>query len=205
MVGGFAVVCLIASLILAMNTATADGGRALYGIARDDMTIKWLYHLNRFHVPARGMSVDMVVNIGLLLVLGANNFVILYISNIGYVFCHVLALSGFLLLRRDRPGWPRPIKMSGIWLPIAGVLALFNLILVLEGIFDQDLASYLGFYEFTGLPLFLGLGVLVASVLLYFYRRAVQDKAKITFRDRDVPTMPNEEQMKLLQEESIPG
>ena len=85
--GGFAVICLIASLILAMNTATADGGRALYGIARDDMTIKWLYHLNRFHVPARGMSVDMVVNIGLLLILGANNFVILYISNIGYVFC----------------------------------------------------------------------------------------------------------------------
>ena len=98
--GGFAVICLIASLILAMNTSTADGGRALYGIARDDMTIKWLYHLNRFHVPARGMTVDMVVNIGLLLLLGANNFVILYISNIGYVFCHVLALTGFLLLRQ---------------------------------------------------------------------------------------------------------
>jgi amino acid transporter len=203
--GGFAVVCLIASLILAMNTATADGGRALYGIARDDMTIKWLYHLNRFHVPARGMSVDMVVNIGLLLLLGANNFVILYISNIGYVFCHVLALSGFLLLRRDRPEWPRPIKMSGIWLPIAGVLAVYNLVLVLDGIIDQNLAAYLGFYEFTGLPLFLGLGVLVASVLLYFYRRVVQDKAKITFRDRNVPKMPNQEQMKLLQEESVPG
>ena len=108
--GGFAVICLIASLILAMNTSTADGGRALYGIARDDMTIKWLYHLNKFHVPARGMTVDMVVNIGLLLLLGANNFVILYISNIGYVFCHVLALTGFLLLRKDRPNWPRPIK-----------------------------------------------------------------------------------------------
>jgi hypothetical protein len=93
--------------------------------------------------------------------------------------------------------------MSGIWLPIAGVLALFNLILVLDGIIDQQLAAYLGFYEFTGLPLILGLGVLVASVLLYFYRRVVQDKAKITFRDRDVPTMPNEEQMKLLREESV--
>ena len=204
-VGGFAVVCLIASLILAMNTATADGGRALYGIARDDMTIKWFHHLNRFHVPARGMTVDMVVNIGLLLLLGANNFVILYISNIGYVFCHVLALSGFLLLRRDRPGWPRPIKMGNVWLPIAGVLALFNLVLVVYGIYDQALASYLGFYEFTGLPLYLGIGVLVAAVLLYFYRRAVQDKAKITFRDRDVPVMPNEEQMKLLQEENVPG
>ncbi len=75
--------------------------------------------------------------------------------------------------------------------------------LVVYGIYDQALASYLGFYEFTGLPLYLGIGVLVASVLLYFYRRAVQDKAKITFRDRDVPTMPNEEQMALLREESI--
>ena len=155
-VGGFAVVCLIASLILAMNTATADGGRALYGIARDDMTIKWFYHLNRFHVPARGMTVDMVVNIGLLLLLGANNFVILYISNIGYVFCHVLALTGFLLLRRDRPDWPRPIKVGHAWLPIAAVLALFNLVLVVYGVYDQELASYLGFYEFNGLPLYLG-------------------------------------------------
>ena len=130
---------------------------------------------------------------------------ILYISNIGYVFCHVLALSGFLLLRRDRPDWPRPIKMGRAWVPIAGVLALFNLILVLDGVIDQKVASYIGFYEFRGLPLFLGIGVLVAAVLLYFYRRAVQDKAKITFRDQDVPTMPNEEQMELLREEVDPG
>jgi len=93
--------------------------------------------------------------------------------------------------------------MGNAWLPIAGVLALFNLILVVYGIWDQDLAAYLGFYEFTGLPLYLGLGVLVASVLLYFYRRIVQDKARITFRDRDVPTMPNAEQMELLREESM--
>ena len=36
-------VLLISSLILSMNSATADGGRALYGIARDDMTIKGLF------------------------------------------------------------------------------------------------------------------------------------------------------------------
>jgi amino acid transporter len=202
-IGGFAVICLIASLILAMNTSTADGGRALYGIARDDMTVKWLYHLNRFHVPARGMSVDMVVNIGLLLLLGANNFVILYISNIGYVFCHVLALTGFLLLRKDRPNWPRPIKVGPVLTAAAGVLAAFNLILVIDGVLDQKVASYIGFYEFKGLPLYLGLAVLVASVLLFFYRRAVQDKAKITFRDTDVAVVPNEEQMKLLREEGV--
>ena len=33
-------------------------------------------------------------------------------SNIGYVLCHVFALSGFLLLRKDRPNWPRPIKVG---------------------------------------------------------------------------------------------
>ena len=202
--GTIAVICLIASFILSMNSATADGGRALYGIARDDMTIKWLYHLNRHHVPARGMTVDMIVNIGLLIILGANNFVILYISNIGYVFAHVLALSGFLLLRRDRPDWPRPIKVGPVWLGLAGILAVFNLVLVLYGVIDQELAAYLGFYEFTGLPLYLGLGVLVASVALFFYRRIVQDKAKLTFRDTNVPTMPNEDQMRLLREEVMP-
>ena len=50
----------------------------------------------------------------------------------------------------------------------------------------------------------MGIGVLVVAVLLFFYRRLVQDKKPITFRDRDAPTMPNEEQMRLLQEEVAP-
>jgi len=202
--GSIAIISLLASLVLSMNSATADGGRALYGIARDDMTIKWFYHLNRYHVPARGMTVDMVVNTGFILLMGANNLAILYLSNIGYVFAHVLALSGFLLLRKDRPTWPRPIKVGAAWVPIAWTLALFNLVLVLWGITQQELAAYVGFYEFTGFPFYVGFGILVLSVLLFFYRRAVQDKAKITFRDRDVALMPTEEQMKLLREESIP-
>jgi hypothetical protein len=119
------------------------------------------------------------------------------------VFCHVLALTGFLLLRKDRPNWPRPIKVGPVLTAAAGVLAAFNLILVIDGVLDQKVASYIGFYEFKGLPLYLGLAVLVASVLLFFYRRAVQDKAKITFRDTDVAVVPNEEQMKLLREEGV--
>jgi amino acid transporter len=204
-IGGIAVISLLASLILSMNSATADGGRALYGIARDDMTVKWLYHLNRFHVPARGMTVDMVVNVGLILLLGANNLAILYMSNIGYVFAHSLALTGFLLLRRDRPNWPRPIKVGKAWLPIAAFLAAFNLFLVVFGVSQSKLAAFVGYYEFAGAPLWIGLGVLVGSVLLFFYRRAVQDRAKITFRDADVPDMPNATQMELLREETMPG
>ncbi|MGI8617082.1 MAG: APC family permease [Actinomycetota bacterium] len=203
-IGGIAIISLLASLLLSMNSATADGGRALYGIARDDMTIKWLYHLNKYHVPARGMTVDMVVNVSLILLLGINNLAILYMSNIGYVFAHVLALTGFLLLRRDRPDWPRPIKVGPAWIGLAWLLAAFNLFLVLFGVTQSDVAAFVGFYEFAGAPLWIGLGVLVASVLLFFYRRAVQDKKPITFRDPDVPTMPNEDQMRLLREEVMP-
>jgi hypothetical protein len=65
-------VLLIGSLFLSMISSTADGSRALYGIARDDMTIKQLYHLNRFHVPARAMTVDLVVNVLLVLFISSN-------------------------------------------------------------------------------------------------------------------------------------
>jgi amino acid transporter len=188
-----------------MNSATADGGRALYGIARDDMTVKWLYHLNRFHVPARGMTVDMVVNVSLILLLGASNLAILYMSNIGYVLAHVFALTGFLLLRRDRPDWPRPIKVGSTWTGMAWVLAAFNLFLVIFGVTQSKLAAFVGFYEFAGAPLWIGVGVLVASVLLFFYRRIVQDRKPLTFRDENVPTVPSEDQMRLLREEVMPG
>ena len=107
----FFLVCLCISFIISMNTATADGGRALLGISRDGMTIKWLGKLNRFNVPGNGMTVDMIVNICFLLFIG-NNFGILAASNLGYVLAHMFALSGFVLLRRDRPNWPRPIKLS---------------------------------------------------------------------------------------------
>ena len=188
-----------------MNTATADGGRALYGIARDDMTVKWLYHLNRFHVPARGMSVDMVVNIGLLLLLGANNFVILYISNIGYVFCHVLALTGFLLLRRDRPELASADQDERTWLPIAAVLALFNLILVLDGVIDQKVASLHRLLRVQGpaaVPRRRRAGRRRAPVLLPA-RRAGQGEDHVPRPGRS--DVPNEEQMKLLHEEEVPA
>ncbi len=106
----FFVVCLIASFIITMNTATADGGRALFGISRAGMTIKQFGTLNRFHVPGHAMTLDMVFNILLLLFVG-NIFGILAASNLGYVLAHMFALSGFVLLRRDRPNWPRPIKL----------------------------------------------------------------------------------------------
>ena len=180
------VVCLVASFVISMNTATADGGRALFGISRDGMTIKQLGRLNRFHVPGNGMTVDMVINILFVLLVG-NIFGILAASNLGYVLAHMFALSGFVLLRKDRPNWPRPIKLGPIWTPIAGILAVWCLILTIVGFgwFQTAAGGYGGTKEKI-----IGLGVLAIGLLLFFFRRLVQDKERIHWRE-DTPLMPD--------------
>src|SRR5689334_818456 len=189
------IVLLIGSLFLSMISSTADGSRALYGIARDDMTVQQPQCLYRFHVPARAMTMDLAVNVLLVLFI-SNNLAILYMSNIGYMLAHVFALSGFLLLRRDRPNWPRPIKVGPVWLGIAAILVVFNAVLVVVGVTNPTLTGY-----GTWTDMFIGVGVLVGSVLLFFYRRIVQDKQRVTFREQ-VPEMPSAEQMALLRQEA---
>jgi hypothetical protein len=49
--------------------------------------------------------------------------------------------------------------------------------------------------------MWIGVGVLAGSVLLFFFRRLVQDRSRITFREQ-VPDMPSPEQMRLLTEEA---
>src|SRR5436305_2071738 len=131
--------------------------------------IKQLGVLNRHHVPGRAMTVDMVVNI-LLVVFITSNLAILYMSNIGYVLCHVFALSGFLLLRRDRPNWPRPIKIANGWLPIVAILCALNAVFLLIGALAPKLNGYGTWTDF-----WIGIGVLLASLALFFFRRIVHD------------------------------
>jgi amino acid transporter len=180
----FFVVVILASFIISMNTATADGSRALYGISKDGLTIRQLGALNRFHVPGFAMTGDMFLNI--LLFVG-NIFGILAASNIGYVLAHVFALSAYVLLRKDRPNWPRPIKLAPYWAWIAGFLcASFVLFSVVGVAYFQHAA---GGYGKGAQVKIIGFGVLAISVLLFFYRRIVQDKEHIHWKE-DTPEMP---------------
>ena len=181
----FFTVCIIASLLLSMTSSTADAGRALFGISRAGMTIKQLGILNRFHVPARAMTVDLFVNLALV-VLIKSNLAILYLSNIGYVLAHVFALSGFLLLRRDRPDWPRPIRVGRGWLPIAGFLCGLNLLFLIVGALAPKLNGYGSWTDF-----WIGIGVLLGSLVLFAYRRIVQDGDRVHMRE-ETPTLPDE-------------
>ena len=192
----FFTICIIASLLLSMTSSTADAGRALFGISRAGMTIKQLGVLNRWHVPARAMTVDLVVNVALVVFI-TSNLAILYMSNIGYVLCHVFALSAFLLLRRDRPNWPRPIRVGAIWLPIAGVLIVLNTVFLFVGSLAPKLNGYGTWTDF-----WIGIGVLVASLLLFFYRRVVQDKESIHWSEA-APSVPDQEELAELAPSSV--
>jgi amino acid transporter len=124
-----------------MNTATMDGSRALYALSEEKMTIRQLGVLNRHNVPGRAMTVDMLLNIFLLLYF-QNIYFILAAGNLGYMLSHVIALSGILLLRRDRPNWPRPIKLGKVWMWLAGLFCFLNTMFIIFGLYGLKYTGY---------------------------------------------------------------
>jgi amino acid transporter len=190
--GHVLIACLIAGLLLSMNTATMDGSRALYGISRDGMTTKLLGRLNRFRVPAIAMTLDAIINLWLISYFGYP-LDILAAGNLGYILAHVFALSGFLLLRKDRPSWPRPIKLGAAWLPIAALLAAVNLAFIVVGGFVYS-GGFLGIetaYGYGWDKTRIGLIVLAVGILLYVYRKVVEDRTRVHLRE-EAPATPEE-------------
>ncbi len=173
--GAVFTVFLCAGLLLSMNTATMDASRALYGMAKDGLTIRWLANLNKHSVPGRAMSLDLIFNLSLLFFAPTLLFTLLA-GNIGYVLAHVLALSGFLLLRKDRPNWPRPLKLSGGWVVAAWIGLGVNVIGTIVGVAYMQYTGYLvkfsadGVADITGyrpVALAIGVGVIVVAVVGY--------------------------------------
>jgi amino acid transporter len=128
-----------------------DGSRALYGMAKEGLTFRQLDRLNAHSVPSRAMTVDMVLNL-LLLFIAPTLLFTLVAGNIGYVLSHVFALSGFLLLRRDRPDWPRPLRHGPIWILIAWVCLTVNVIGTIFGVIWIHYTGYL--YKVTSIEPF---------------------------------------------------
>lgn len=180
---GLVTIIICAAILLIMNSATADAGRALYGIARDDMTIKQLNHLNAKGIPNRAMTVDLVINIILLFFVG-NVLSIIFTANVGYMLAIVFALTGFLLLRRDRPAWPRPIHLRNGWLVVAAVLAAYNLFITVVGFMHLGDGGYGG-----GTEQIIAVAILLSAVLAFAYRRLVQDRTSLHLREQ-TPELP---------------
>jgi amino acid transporter len=180
---GLVTILICLGIYLVMNSCTADAGRALYGIARDDMTVKQLNRLNERGVPSRALTVDLIVNLALVLFV-SNVLGIIFASNIGYFAATLFALTGFILLRRDRPSWPRPIRLGNAWIAVAGFLAVYNLILLVVGFLHPEDGGYGGATEQL-----IGVSILASSLLLFVFRRVVQDRSSLRLRELspDVP------------------
>lgn len=170
---------IMAAFIIAMMTATADGGRSLYGISQSGGTIKQLGTLNKYGVPGRALTTDMLINILVLIVLG-EPIAILLASNLGYLTAVTLAVGAFVLLRRDKPNMFRPIKLSRVWVPIACVIFVINAFAITVGILNPGLTGYGGISETIA-----GIGILLIACVFWYYRQRVQDKTKIQWRVRD--------------------
>ena len=94
-----------------------------------------------------------------------------------------MAISGFLLLRRDRPGWPRPIRVSAIWVPIAFFLLCVDLIFLIVGL---AVVQADGLRQLQG-GLIIGIAILAISLVL-LHRVVVEDKRKLEWRHAPTST-----------------
>jgi amino acid transporter len=156
---------LCAGLLLLMNTATMSSSRALFALAEQGMTLRWLDRLNGNGVPERAMTVGLVLNAWLLFQF-PSVFFILAVGNLGFLLAHVLALSAFLLLRRDRPHWPRPIRLGPFWLAVAAFACLANLAFVVFGLIGLPMTGYAFDANLTDPSAWMGRIVIVGALTL---------------------------------------
>lgn len=158
-------VVLIAGVLVLSVMGTADAGRALYQSACDGLTVRQFARLNASGIPARAVTVQLAINVALVLFVG-NALAVIVAGNIGYVLAHLLAVSGFVILRRDRPTAPRPIRLGNSWVGIAVVLAAFDAAILLVGATSASITGYGGVKEVV-----IAIAVLALSQALYYLRR----------------------------------
>ncbi|MCZ4558999.1 amino acid transporter [Rhodococcus sp. PvR044] len=177
LVGGAAdvmVLFLICSLLLIMVTGLADGSRVLYNMGKEGTSIRQVGVLNSRGIPVRALTVALVVNVLVLTVL-KTPLAIIVTGNLGYILAHIFALSGFFLLRKDRPDLARPIRLPAVFVPLSLALAAVLVVILVVGATGFEVTGYGGFKELA-----VALGVLALGVVLWLYRRKVQDRGEVT-------------------------
>jgi amino acid transporter len=163
--GKVLIALLCVGLLLMMNAGTMSASRVLHAMAKEGMTLRWFGRLNRNAVPARAMTFGLALNAWLLFQFPAV-FFILAVGNLGFLLAHVFALSGVLLLRRDRPRWPRPIRLGPFWLVVAGVACLANLAFIVFGLIGLPMTGYAYDASLTNPTAWMGRIVIVGVVAL---------------------------------------
>ncbi|HEX2246936.1 MAG TPA: APC family permease [Arthrobacter sp.] len=160
----------IGALLMGVNASMADGSRALYGAALDGLVPRQFEKLNKHQVPARAILTAVVMNI-LLIIFVSNPISILVAANLGYLLAILLAVSGFIILRKDHPEMPRPFRAGKTALPLAITLTIYGAVVLVVGSLSSELTGYGGPLELS-----IGVGILLLSLVLYVIRRRGQER-----------------------------
>lgn len=186
--GSLVIAVLAVGLWVTLIGTSAQAGRALLGISRSDLTIKQLSPLNKFGMPGRALTMDLTVNLLILFFVG-NTVAIVAASNFGYILCCGLACYAYVLLRRDRPDWPRPFRLSKSWRAVALVLGTIDLIIAGFGVTHPSLAGYGGAKEIA-----ISLALIGVCIPLFLIRRLWQDRDYAFVWREATPTLPSDKQ-----------
>jgi amino acid transporter len=156
---------LIAALLLGAQTAIIGSTRTIYEMSKDGLILKQMAKLNKFNVPVGSMIWDGAVTIALLAKFGTNVPNIVAASNVGYMLVFMLVIPAFIMLRYQKPNAERPFKLPGFFVPLAAVLAVVNWFLF-----------FVGGAQWGWSVMGPGVGIMLAFVPFYLYRRYVQDR-----------------------------
>ncbi|HML44920.1 MULTISPECIES: APC family permease [Hyphomicrobium] len=162
---------MILALILAIQMAMAGSSRTLYQGGVDGWLPKYLAHTNEHGAPTRAMWTDLIFNLGLLTFAASDAtayYLILSISNVGYMIFIFLNLQATWIHRIDSPNIPRPYRAPNWLIAVNAGLGFFNLFLMGVGakVWGNPNALWYG----------LAFGLLIIPVFLF--RHYVQDKGR---------------------------
>ncbi len=167
-------IMLILALILSALNAITGTARSLHQMATDGQFPRFFQKVNHHGVPDRAMIFNVVCSI---LVVFAGGAVEIYtLSNVGYLASFLPVLVGYYLLRRDRPNVRRPFKLPE-WMKYVAlaIAALYAVIYFYGGpIYANCSCNAAG--RKTLPYYFIGIGILLLYLPLYWYRKNVEDK-----------------------------
>ncbi len=145
-----------------LNGIILAGARVYYAMAKDNLFFKPAARLNGNGVPANALLFQCVW--ACLLALSGSYGDLLDYVMFAVILFYILTIAGIFILRRTRPGMPRPYKALGY--PV--IPALY--ILLATG-FCVSLLVYRGTYAFWGLVI-----VLLGVPLYYLARKGFAEK-----------------------------
>jgi len=166
-------IMLILALILSALNAITGTARSLHQMSTDGQFPRFFSAVNSHGVPHRSMVFNVIFSIAVVFMGGAVE--IYTFSNVGYLASFVPVLIGYYLLRKHRPNLRRPFRLPE-WMKYAALAlaAVYAVIYFYGGpVYASCSCSQAGR---STLPYyFLGIGVLLLYLPLYWYRKRVED------------------------------